>query len=248
MWQDIERKKRRLDAIRPATARSLAVIEAWCDVELTYTSIAIEGATLTRTEVALVLDKGLTAAGRRIKDYLEALDHADALRFVRALARQERPIGEDDVRRIHAMVLARSDPAEAGAYSRHRRCVRGSPVTFPPPAEIPREMRAFGEWLERRPAEPRAAFEAHRRLVSVHPFGDGNGRTARLLMNLLLLRGGYPPVVIGPEQRAAYVEALETAQLGGGEDAHEAFMAGRLDASLTSYLEHLEKELEAREG
>jgi Fic family protein len=109
-------------------------------------------------------------------------------------------------------------------------------------------MQALGEWLERQPPSPQAAFEAHYRLVSVHPFSDGNGRTARLLMNLLLLRGGYPPVVIGPEHRKPYIDGLETAQLGGGKEAYEAFMAGRLDASLTDYLEHLGKELEARQS
>lgn len=248
MWDDIERKKRQLDAIRPLTVRSLAVLDAWYDVELTYTSNAIEGNTLTRVETAIVLEKGITVAGRPLKDYYEAVDHFDALRFVRGLAGRDRPIGETDVCRIHAIVLTKSNPADAGVYSQYQRRIYGSPVVFPSPVKIPREMEAFGRWLEQQPPSPQAAFEAHYRLVSVHPFSDGNGRTARLLMNLLLLRGGYPPVVIGPEHRKPYLDGLEASQLGGGMEAHEAFMASRLLASLTDYLEHLGKELEGREG
>ena len=127
---------------------------------------------------------------------------------MRELAKQGRPIGEDDVCRIRGIVLTKSNPAEAGIYSQHQRRIRGSPVIFPSPVKIPREMEAFGGWLERQPSSPQAAFEAHFRLVSVHPFSDGNGRTARLLMNLLLLRAGYPPVVIGPEHRQPYIDPI----------------------------------------
>jgi Fic family protein len=80
--------------------------------------------------------------------------------------------------------------------------------------------------------------------VTIHPFADGNGRTARLLMNLILLRGGYPPVVIGPEERADYLDALEAAQLGGEMEGYERYMAGRLLASLDGYLGHLQGKLE----
>ena len=247
MWREIEEKKRRLDALRPLAARSLAVLDAWYDVELTYTSNAIEGNTLTRSETAIVLEKGITVAGRPLKDYYEVVDHFDVVRFVRELAKQGRPVGEDDVCRIHAIVLTKSNPAEAGIYSQHQGRIRGSPVIFPSPVKIPRGMAAFGAWLEQQSPSPQAAFEGHYRLVSVHPFSDVNGRTARLLMNLLLLRGGYPPSVIGPEHRQPYLTGLEAAQLGRGKEAYEAFLAGRLDSSLTDYLEHLGKELEARQ-
>ena len=250
VWQDIEAKKRRLDALRPLATSSLAVLDAWYDVELTYTSNAIEGNALTRSETAILLEKGITVAAKPLKDYYEAVDHFDAVRFVRELALQDRPIGEDDVCRIHAIVMAKSAPREAGVYSQHQRRIAGSPVVFPSPVKIPREMGAFGAWLKREPASPATAFEAHYRLVSVHPFSDGNGRTARLLMNLVLLRAGYPPVVVGPEQRKPYIDALEAAQLGGGKAPYATFMATRLDAGLGDYVRHLEEGLEApgREG
>lgn len=246
MWQDIEQKKQKLDAMRPLAPRSLALLDEWYDVELTYTSNAIEGNTLSRSETAIVLEKGITVAGKPLKDYYEAVDHFDAMQFVRGLAKQDQAPGEDDICRIHAIVLAKSNPAEAGIYSQFQRRIRGSIVIFPSPVKIPREMETMGQWLGAQPATPRTAFEAHYRLVSIHPFSDGNGRTARLLMNLLLLRGGYPPVVIGPEHRKPYIDGLESAQLGGSKEPYERFMAERLDASLTDYLDHLGKELEAR--
>ena len=81
-------------------------------------------------------------------------------------------------------------------------------------------------------AGPDTAFTAHARIVAIHPFSDGNGRTARLLMNLLLIRAGYPPIVIGPEHRVAYIDALEALQLGGDARPYDEFMATRLEASL----------------
>ena len=244
MWQAIEAQKRELDSLRPLTARSLAALEAWYDVELTYTSNAIEGNTLTRQETAIILDKGITIGGKPLRDHLEAVDHFDAVRFVRAFAAGKAPIEEDAVRQLHGIVLARSQPAEAGRYSQIQRRIAGSGVVFPSPNKIPREMEALGVSLARQPSTPRSAFEAHYRLVSIHPFSDGNGRTARLLMNLILFRGGYPPVVIGLDRRQTYLETLEKAQLGGSKEPYELFMADRLLTSLSDYLGHLRKELE----
>lgn len=246
MWKDIEQKKRKLDSIRPLTPRSLAVLDDWYDVELTYTSNAIEGNTLSRSETAIVLEKGFTVRGKSLKDHMEAVDHLEALRYMRALASRGEPLREGDIRELHRLVLLRSNPDGAGRYSQHQRAISGSDVVFPSPVEIAPLMGDLGQWLSRAEPTPANAFDAHYRLVSIHPFSDGNGRTARLLMNLVLLRGGYPPVVIGPEQRPDYLDTLELRQKTGDAEPYDRFMAERLDASLTDYLEHLEKELEAR--
>lgn len=237
--EEIAAKKARLDALRPLHGRSLAVLDRWYDVELTYGSNAIEGSTLTRSETALVVEKGLTIGGRPLRDHLAALDHMDALAFVRQLAAGRDPIREVDLRELHRLVLARSDPAEAGQYSTHQRAVLGSKVRFPHPAEIGPAMGDFARWLAVAPSEPETAFEAHYRLVTIHPFSDGNGRTARLLMNVILIRGGYPPVAIGPEDRVSYLEALESRQLGGPKAAWINFSLRRLIGSLDAYLAHL---------
>lgn len=246
MWKIIHDKKQQLDAKRPLTPGSLAQLDAWYDVELTYTSNAIEGNTLTRSETAIVLEKGVTVRGKPLKDHLEAIDHKDALDYVRQLARHDEALREADVRELHRLVLARSAPAEAGQYATVQRLIRGSQTQFPGPAQIAPLMGDFGQWLARAALEPEEAFEAHARLVEIHPFADGNGRTARLLMNLILLKGGYPPVIIAPEHRPDYLDTLEARQLEHDRAPFETFMAARLDESLDRYLGAIEKELEAR--
>ena len=104
-------------------------------------------------------------------------------------------------------------------------------------------MAEFGGWLAETAPTYDEAFEAHYRLVTIHPFSDGNGRTARLLMNLLLLRGGYPPVAIGPEERADYLDALELRQTEGSAEPYAALMADRLLASLRHHIDHAERAL-----
>ena len=127
----------RLDALRPLSQDVLAQLEAWYDVELTYTSNAIEGNTLTRQETALVLEKGLTVRGKPLKDHQEAVDHREALRRVRELVEQNRPITEADIRDIHRLVVGSTLKAEAGSYSQHPRRVAGSRVVFPNHTKYP---------------------------------------------------------------------------------------------------------------
>ena len=236
---DLLALKARLDALRPLARGGLAVLERWMDVELTYTSNAIEGSTLSRSETAIVVEKGLTIGGRPLRDHLEALDHMDALGFMRALAGSEEMIRESDLRELHHLVLMRSNPGEAGRYSLHPRAISGSRVRFPLPVELPGLMADLAAWLRSAPNHFETAFEAHYRLVTIHPFSDGNGRTARLLMNLQLLRAGYPPVTIGPEERPRYLDALETRQLDGDSAAWDALMRERLHAALSFYLDRI---------
>ena len=124
--------------------KSLDALARWQDVELTYGSNAIEGNTLTRSETATVLEKGLTIGGKPLRDHLEALDHCDALGFVRSLARDPVPIREADVRAIHQLVLGRSQPGEAGACSTAQRFISGSRTRLPPQAELPALMAELG--------------------------------------------------------------------------------------------------------
>ncbi|MGH6795187.1 MAG: Fic family protein, partial [Methylocella sp.] len=114
---------------------------------------------------------------------------------------------------------------------------------FPSPAEVPALMGDFSAWLAAAPATPDTAFTAHHRLVDIHPFNDGNGRTARLLMNLLLIRGGYPPVSVRLQDRLAYVRALQDAQAGKGDDAFRRLLYERLDATLGESLSALREAL-----
>jgi Fic family protein len=232
----IERKKAELDRLRPLSASALAGLQKHYDVDLTYTSNAIEGNTLTLRETAEVIEHGVTVGGKSLRDHLEAVDHYEALQWMRALAASEAPVDEGVACELHRRIVARSQPQIAGVYSRNPRRIAGSSVVFPTPAKIPDLMEALGRWLNAATPEPASAFEGHFRLTAIHPFSDGNGRTARLLMNLLLIRGGYPPVAVRPEDRKAYLDSLERASLAGDLMPYQTLMHERLDATLADYL------------
>jgi Fic family protein len=241
LHEQIAAKKAQLDRLRPLPPEALSNLEHYYDVEITYTSNAIEGNTLSPVETTLVIEQGITIAGKPLKDHLEALDHYDAIRYVRELARHETPSTESDVRNLHRLVVQRSRPDIAGRYADLARYVRTETGRheFPSPAEIPALMGDFAAWLTAAPPTPEAAFIAHRRLVDIHPFNDGNGRTARLLMNLILIRGGYPPLAVRPEDRAAYILSLQEAQAGRGSESFDNLLYERLDATLGEYLSAL---------
>ena len=239
--REIEQKKARLDRLRPLSGGALAQLQKYYDIELTYTSNAIEGNTLTHRETAEIIEHGITVSGKSLRDHLEAVDHYEAVQWMRDLAARTIPLSESIVCELHRRIVARSQPAIAGIYSPHPRRIAGSPVIFPNPLKIPELMVELGAWLS--PATPENAFEGHFRLAAIHPFGDGNGRTARLLMNLVLIRGGYPPVAVRPEDRKPYLDALERASLAGDLQPFQMFMYERLDATLGAYLSALEEAL-----
>jgi Fic family protein len=238
--QAIAATKARLDALRPVSGAALRAVQKSYDIELTYTSNAIEGNALTLRETAEVIEHGITVGGKRLKDHLEAVDHYDAVLWMRELASSTQPVGETVVRELHRRVVARSEPDIAGIYSPHRRRIAGSAVVFPNPLKLPDLMGAFGTWLEAQALTPAAAFDAHFRLTAIHPFSDGNGRAARLLMNLLLLRGGYVPVAVRPVDRSRYLDTLEHGSLTDDLAPFQNFMHERLDATLVEYLAAIE--------
>jgi Fic family protein len=234
----IAAKKVELDRLRPVVGAGLGNLEHIHDLELTYTSNAIEGNTLSAAETALVIEQGITIGGKPLKDHLEAIDLYEAIGYVRALARRGTLLTEADLRQLHHLVVQRSHPEIAGRYADQGRYVltETGRHTFPSPMGVPPLMGDLARWLRVAPNTPKTAFAAHRRLVDIHPFNDGNGRTARLLMNLILIRGGYPPVAVRPEDRPAYVGALQEAQAGRGSARFDRLLYERLDATLAEYL------------
>ncbi len=243
MRDAIADKKSRLGRLRPLSPEALSNLEHYYDLEITYASNAIEGNTLSPVETTLVIEQGVTISGKPLKDHLEALDHYDAIRYVRELARAKTPLTESDVRNLHRLVVQRSRPDIAGRYADLARYVRTEigRHEFPSPAEIPALMGDFAGWLKASPDTPENAFTAHRRLVDIHPFNDGNGRVARLLMNLILIRGGYLPIAVRPEDRPAYIRALQQSQAGQETESFDNLLYQRLDATLAEYLSAFEK-------
>ena len=238
---DIAEKKDQLDRMRPLAAGALAQLQMYYDVELTYTSNAIEGNTLTHRETAEVIEHGITVGGKPLKDHLEAVDHYGAVQWMRGLAEAAVPIVEDTVRGLHARIVARSRPDIAGQYSTFARRIAGSSVVFPNPVKIPSLMEQFGRDLTLADRTASAAFDAHFRLTAIHPFGDGNGRTARLLMNLMLIRCGYPPVAVRLVDRKLYLEALEHGSVSSDLQPFQRLMHVRLDETLAEYLSALQQ-------
>jgi Fic family protein len=239
-YEALTHKKNQLDSFRPLPPALVRNLEEWFRVELTYSSNALEGNTLTRRETAVVLEKGLTIGGKSLKEHLEATNHARALDFVHSLIdKKPSQITEHDILTIHAMILKGIEDEHAGRYRTIAVRISGSTVILPNPRKLPTLMEDFHDWLTQKHGLHPVAFasEAHYQLVTIHPFVDGNGRTARLLMNLLLLMQGYPPAIIRPRDRLAYIGALEQAQLGGSKEPYERLIAKAVDRSLDIYLQ-----------
>jgi Fic family protein len=234
----IAAKKAALDRLRAMVGGGVGNLEHVHDLELTYTSNAIEGNTLSAAETVLVIEQGITIGGKPLKDHLEAIDHYEAIRYVRTLAGRGAPLTEADLRQLHHLVVQRSHPEIAGRYASQARYVltHTGRHNFPSPVEVPALMGDFSRWLGSAPDTPETAFAAHYRLAEIHPFDDGNGRTARLLMNLILIRAGYPPVAVRPEDRPAYIAALQDAQAGRGLLSFDRLLYERLDETLDEYL------------
>lgn len=240
--QQIDQKKAQLDKYRPLPTELVQNLDEWFRVELTYTSNAIEGNTLTRQETALVVEKGLTIAGKNLREHLEAINHAQALDFIQSLVSKARhELGEGEILDIHRLILQSIDTTNAGRYRRVSVRIAGSTVILPNWAKVPDLMSAFYDWLHSvKDQHPiLIAADAHYKFVSIHPFIDGNGRSARLLMNLLLLQSGYPPALIRKEDRSRYINSLEQAQLGGSLTDYYQIIGEAVGRSLDIYLEAL---------
>jgi len=242
-WRKIlGQKKLELDKKRPLPQKIIKNLEEWLRVELTYTSNAIEGNTLSRQETALVIEKGLTVEGKTLKEHQEAVNHAAAWELVKQLAKETRRITEADILDIHRLILNNIDDQNAGCYRHVPVRIAGSTVVMPNPLKVPELMEKFFAWLKSAKDNPvKIAADAHYQMVSIHPFTDGNGRTARLLMNLILLKMGYTAAIIRKEDRLKYLNSLEKAQLGGSKDDFYELIYQAVERSLDIYLEAVGK-------
>lgn len=235
----LQQKKAQLDALRPLPAAAVAHLKEQITVEWIYNSNAIEGSTLTLRETQLILETGLTIGGKSLREHFEVLNHKDAIEYVESLVEQDAPLSALHVRQIHKLVLARIDDENAGQYRRTQVRIAGAQYVPPEAWEVPQRMQDWENWL--RQAEHQLhpvvlAAQAHHRLAAIHPFIDGNGRTARLVMNLALFRQGYPPTVILRANRRQYYQALAQADSGRLEPLVN-FVGKAVERSLILYLE-----------
>ncbi len=214
--EEINKLKGWLDSFRPLAPIIVEELKKLYDVKFTYNSNAIEGNTLTQSETELVLSKGITVGGKTLQEHLEVIGHKEAIDYVESLSKQKQTLGEWEIKQIHNLILRKITPEEAGRYRQLDVKAAGTNYLYPAHYLISQLMEDFIDWLNSETARNLHPVEyatvAHYRFVSIHPFRDGNGRTGRLLMNLLLLRAGYPIVVISNQQRNDYINALAYGQ------------------------------------
>ena len=207
--------KSELDKLRPFPPETLASLRNYYRVGLTWSSNALEGNSLTESETKVVIEDGLTVQGKPLHDVYEALGHAEAYDYIHAMA-VDRELEIVDILKLHELFYKRINPAQSGKFRQVKVFISGSRYPLPSPEKITGLMVEFIKWLkenENSMHPVKFAAEVHKRFVFIHPFIDGNGRVARLLMNLILIRHGYPVAIIPPVLRSEYISLLEAAHL-----------------------------------
>lgn len=239
---EIDILKAELSTIRPLPKEAIKKIQDAIEIEYTYDSNRIEGNTLTLQETALIVNEGVTISGKSMREHLEAINHSEAIDFIKGIAAQSEPISERTIKDIHAIVLHGIDRENAGKYRAVPVMISGSRHIPPAPYELDRLMEDFITEYERKEEDQEhpvlIAAYLHDELVKIHPFIDGNGRTSRLLMNLYLLRHGYTLVSLKSDNEAKvrYYEALEKSHTEGVRDDFNMVVASTVRDSLKWYL------------
>lgn len=225
----IHQKQEQLDNLRPLSDAQVKNLKNVYDIQLTYNSNAIEGSTLTYSETKLILNEGITIGGKSMNEHLEAINHQEAISFIEELANiNTKEITLTDIKNIHHLVLKGIDNKNAGVYrTQNVGVVKGDGEihSFTQPLKIEEKMNEFIVWLHSQTIEEPILLAAlvHLKFVSIHPFIDGNGRTARLLMNLILLQNGYPQAIIKVANRAEYIQAVEKYQQSSNNEYNDFY-------------------------
>ena len=235
-FAEIDALKAELDKRRPLTKGELKRLQEEFLVEYTYHSNAIEGNTLTLQETALVLE-GITIDKKPLKDHLEAIGHKDAFLYVQDLVKKQIPFSESIIKQIHTLVLM-DRPEDRGIYRHIPVRIMGAYHVPPDPVLIPEQMEnliaAFTGNTNLHPIGRAAWF--HLNFEGIHPFVDGNGRTGRLILNLMLMQSGYPPINVKYSDRKRYYEAFDTYFRDNSEDGLVCLISELLRERLFMYL------------
>ena len=213
--REIDELHKEIVSYRPLKKQELHELKEYYRIGLTYTSNALEGNSLTETETKIVLEEGITIGGKLIKDHLEAIGHSDSYDLLYKFAKHP-TIHEKDILALHKLFYIRIDPKVAGKYRKEQVFITGTEYTPPPSSNVPRLMKEFIQEipdLEKNYHPVEYAALLHLRLVTIHPFVDGNGRCGRLLMNLALLQKGHVLTIIPPVVRRDYIETIKKAQV-----------------------------------
>jgi len=237
----IEAKKKRLESLRPIPAAALARLREEIKLEWTYHSNGIEGNTLTLQETRVVISDGMTVGGKSLREHFETLNHHEAIAVLEGMVKKSYRLKAADILHIHGLVLQRIEKDYAGRYRNAGVRITGANFTPPNALKVDGHMEELIEWVNEANSIPLLvkATLFHHRMVWVHPFFDGNGRTVRLMFNLLLMSAGYPPAIILQQDRKKYYNALNSANQGDYEKLLLlVFQAA--ERSLDIYLSNLE--------
>jgi len=245
LFERIDEKLEILNSHRPLSSIVVSKLKEQFAVEMTYNSNAIEGNRLTLKETYLVIGEGMTVKGKSLKDHLEAKNHFEAIQFLYELIEHEKrhTISERLVRSLQQLIVKESDPSIAGSYRTGSVMISGSKHRPPDSTDVPILMSELIKWVQSKskdvhPIERAATF--HHKIAHIHPFFDGNGRTARLAMNVLLMQNGYPLVIILKNDRKKYYDVLEKADKGKLEPLIK-FVAQAVEKSLNIYLNAIDE-------
>ena len=242
MLKEVDVQKEQLSALRPLPEEALKKIQDALDIEYTYESNRIEGNTLTLQETALVVNEGVTISGKSMREHLEAINHAEAISYIKDIAKQDIEISERTIKEIHALILHGIDRENAGRYRTVPVMISGSTHMPPQPYLIEKQMEDFILRFKQMEAEKvhpvLIAAYLHDELVRIHPFIDGNGRTSRLLMNLYLLRHGYVIITLkgSNDAKVNYYKALEKSHT---EQLPEDFQKLVVEAEIAALQQYL---------
>ena len=212
----IDEYKKLIDTKRPLKPEEVKELDDYFRIGTTYSSNAIEGNTLTITETKVLLEDGITVGGKPIKDCYEATGHAKAYDYMLKIARSDNfSFSEEMIKELHRLFYSSIGTDDAGQYRKHQVFITGTEYVPPAQEEVPQLMTELITELNNKSNKLHPvmlAAYAHRRLVDIHPFTDGNGRCARLLMNLILVNKGYQIITIPPILRNEYISSLRRAQ------------------------------------
>ncbi|CAM3294032.1 Fic family protein [Filibacter tadaridae] len=238
MFTIIDEKKAQLDAKRPLPKYTIRSLREKLNLEWTYNSNAIEGNTLTINETKVVLE-GITVGGKTLREHLEVINHREAISYVEEIVQGNENLSAWQIKNLHRLVLKGIDDEYAGVYRDQQVFISGAVHTPPAPYLIQEQMEHLMTWYqgEAQTLHPivRGA-KLHAIFVGIHPFIDGNGRTSRLLLNLELMKAGYPPMVIKVENRLAYYNALDKVHTAHDYQDFIDLVAVEVEASLDLYL------------
>ena len=241
-YSQADENNRKLSAYRPLPPETLKSLREYYRVGLTYTSNALEGNSLTESETKVVIEDGLTIEGKPLRDHYEAVGHAKAYDYIYNITEKE-GLSEEDILSLHRLFYQQIDAEKAGHYRTVKVYISGSRYAVAAVSKIPTEMQKLVKWYnenEKKLHPVELAATLHQRFVFIHPFVDGNGRVARLLMNLALLRNGYTIAIIPAILRHEYIYSLETAHTR--PEVFTDFIADRVIATQLDLLRLMREE------